>query len=345
MRDNVRYISVAIGIGSYQPHPADEIFENRYGDCKDMSTLLCAMGRAVDLDVRPVLISTWQNGVADTSLPSPYQFNHMIAYAPHVGERGIWMDATAKGCPFGAAPWYAQGMPVLVIDGNGETDIFEIPRTPPSANHVIYDWSIDLHKDGSAHVNGSTQLWGALAVELREDIEFASTNRRIQWLNNYLTERSPGAVLDTFNISGLKPVQDPLIISYSFFSPTFAVLQDSNLAFQPGAIIHFDFPDYFRSPKRVHPVNYKYGMLEEMYVSIYLPDGRTMYSQDYSDSLSTEFGTASWRHIATKQNILRAHEHHLIHGKTVEPEDYTRFQAFIDQIRKRNLRTIVVGKK
>jgi len=37
-----RYIGIAFGIGRYQPHPADDILTNNYGDCKDKHTLLAS---------------------------------------------------------------------------------------------------------------------------------------------------------------------------------------------------------------------------------------------------------------------------------------------------------------
>jgi hypothetical protein len=42
----IRYISVSFGIGRYQPHSADTVLENQYGDCKDKHTLLATMLKA-----------------------------------------------------------------------------------------------------------------------------------------------------------------------------------------------------------------------------------------------------------------------------------------------------------
>ena len=99
VRDRVRYIAVSIGIGGFKPHPAEKILENRYGDCKDMTTLICAAATEAGIPVHQALISTYPNGYIDTSLVSPYQFNHVIAYAPVLGDSGLWLDATKKRCP------------------------------------------------------------------------------------------------------------------------------------------------------------------------------------------------------------------------------------------------------
>ncbi len=82
VRDNIRYISVSIGIGGYKPHAADDVLFNRYGDCKDMTTLLCTMAKEADIDVYQALISTWQNGRLETSRASVSRLIHVIAFCP-----------------------------------------------------------------------------------------------------------------------------------------------------------------------------------------------------------------------------------------------------------------------
>ena len=54
--DGIYYVKVegaagdVFGIGGYQPHRAEEIFANRYGDCKDKVTLLSAMLREIGVE-------------------------------------------------------------------------------------------------------------------------------------------------------------------------------------------------------------------------------------------------------------------------------------------------------
>jgi transglutaminase-like putative cysteine protease len=49
----VRYIGVAFGIGRYQPHSAETVMDNQYGDCKDKHTLLAALLQAAGYDAWP----------------------------------------------------------------------------------------------------------------------------------------------------------------------------------------------------------------------------------------------------------------------------------------------------
>ena len=52
----MRYIGVAFGIGRYQPHSAETVLDNQYGDCKDKHTLLAAMLKAAGYEAWPALI-------------------------------------------------------------------------------------------------------------------------------------------------------------------------------------------------------------------------------------------------------------------------------------------------
>src|ERR1700682_4757671 len=38
---NVRYVSISLGVGRYQPHSAADVLQNGYGDCQDKHTLFC----------------------------------------------------------------------------------------------------------------------------------------------------------------------------------------------------------------------------------------------------------------------------------------------------------------
>ena len=61
MARNVRYVSISLGVGRYQPHSASDVLQNGYGDCKDKHTLLSAMLRAEGIQSYPVLIGSARN--------------------------------------------------------------------------------------------------------------------------------------------------------------------------------------------------------------------------------------------------------------------------------------------
>ncbi len=95
---NIHYIGIEFGIGRYQPHAADDVLSNEYGDCKDKHTLLAALLKAEGIEAWPVLISS--NRELDAATPSPAQFDHVITLVP-IGGKLLWMDTTEEVAPVG----------------------------------------------------------------------------------------------------------------------------------------------------------------------------------------------------------------------------------------------------
>ena len=77
MQQQIRYVGIEIGIGGYIPHSAEDVYRNRYGDCKDKATLLISMLDAVGVRATWVMVDT-DRGVVDSKFPS-MMGNHMIA--------------------------------------------------------------------------------------------------------------------------------------------------------------------------------------------------------------------------------------------------------------------------
>jgi hypothetical protein len=89
----IRYFAVALGDAAYQPTPPDEVFERRYGDCKDKALLLVALLRELDIDCAPALVNTLALHAIAKRLPSPAAFDHVIVRAEIDGEE-LWIDPT-----------------------------------------------------------------------------------------------------------------------------------------------------------------------------------------------------------------------------------------------------------
>jgi transglutaminase-like putative cysteine protease len=342
VQKQVRYMAVEIGIGGFQPHAAEDVCTKLYGDCKDMSTLLCAMARQAGIDVRQALVSTWQNGRPDTTLASPLQFNHAIAYAPSI-DGGIWMDATEKWCCFGELPWYDQGLPVLLVDKENKGRIVTTPRSSPEENCSIDEWNVRLDTTGTAFVKGASRFSGMSAVEERNHVSDLRPSDRRRWLEEYLARRCPGVVLDSLRIDGIHPDRDGLRVEYLFHSSMFAVRRDSVLILHPGWISTAGLSEYFRSPARSHPVRFHYGTRSELALTVQLPPGWKARTPSLSDSLQSDFGAASWN-FQSEGPVVAWRSGHTFAGKDILPSRYREFQQFLDAMQARDLREIELVK-
>jgi transglutaminase-like putative cysteine protease len=127
----LRYVAVPLGINSFRPHAAANVFKNQYGDCKDKANLLNTMLKALEVQARLVLVPRF--GQAHESLPG-LAFNHAISQVKLDGQE-LWLDTTDEVCRFGMLPPGDAGRKVLVIDG--KTSSLTTLPVPPANEHEL----------------------------------------------------------------------------------------------------------------------------------------------------------------------------------------------------------------
>jgi len=93
VQNDVRYQGIELGAGGFQPHPPADTFARRYGDCKDKTTLLLAMLKALGVTANPVLVNTSSGKMLDIDAPRVTAFNHAIVQV-FIDENYYWLDPT-----------------------------------------------------------------------------------------------------------------------------------------------------------------------------------------------------------------------------------------------------------
>lgn len=161
---DIRYVSISLGIGGYQPREPKAVFETQYGDCKDKATIFVAMARRMGVDAYPVLLSS--GGDVDRALPSIDQFNHAIA-AVRRGSGFTYVDLTSDLTPYGELPGPDQGQFALVVHSDGHADEVTLPEDPPSANYSETRLVGELSEDGLADVRYTERAIGLRQYALR----------------------------------------------------------------------------------------------------------------------------------------------------------------------------------
>lgn len=156
---DLRYVSLSLGIGGYQPRMPASVLQTQYGDCKDKATLFIAGARAMGVDAYPVLLSS--AGVVLRKHPSASQFDHLIvAVKRDTGAAApgyTFLDLTAEFTPYGELPFSYQGSSALVVHDDGVGELVTLPPITP-ANNVF-----------ETHIVGSLAATGRFTGYVTED--------------------------------------------------------------------------------------------------------------------------------------------------------------------------------
>jgi len=167
-------VGLEFGIAGFRPHAAEEIFNNKYGDCKDKATLLLAMYKVAGIPAYYALIGTREMGKLEENIPMS-QFNHAIVLAEVEGEM-VWLDPTAEIASYGETPGENQEKLALVFFSE-KTKFLRVPLKSPEENRLRTEMVIDINLDASIDVQMEMLTSGATDMNMRT-FKYAKPARR-----------------------------------------------------------------------------------------------------------------------------------------------------------------------
>jgi len=179
---NIRYVSLSFGVGRYQPHAADEVLANQYGDCKDKGTLFDALLAAEHIESYPVLINSARK--VDPDVPSPGQFDHLINIVVLNG-KSYWADTTPGVAPFDFILPQLWDKQALAIPPDAKPSLVRTPENPPfmPVEIVNIDGKIDpfgrLQGKFSFSVTGETAVIFRSALRLVPQAYWSKISDRV----------------------------------------------------------------------------------------------------------------------------------------------------------------------
>lgn len=174
---NVRYVGIFLGMGAVVPHAADQVLQNRYGDCKDHVTLLTALLAAKGIEARTAIVSLG-NSFWVSKLPLLPNFNHVIVHIPSLD---VWADPTAATTPFGRLPTAVQGKTaVLVPDGNLRVTPVDQHTDNVTVRHVRYE----ILDKGTVKATSLIEAKGMRAERYHERVRELSAEKLPQYVRD-----------------------------------------------------------------------------------------------------------------------------------------------------------------
>src|SRR5208282_750888 len=288
---NVRYVSISLGVGRYQPHSASDVLQNGYGDCKDKHTLFSALLRAEGIQSYPVLIDSSRQ--LDVDVPSPAQFDHVITAARlRTGTELTWLDTTPEVTPFGLILYQLRNkLAVLTSDGS-EGGLQRTPADSPIKTFMHFTLDGKFSEFGALDATLEVTAQGDRDWPLRTSFRRFS---QAQW-KDFVKALSaswglPGDV-DDVQLDPIEDTSKPFHLKYHLHQDQYFVVPSASVNFRP--IPPLGMPAIRASEKNTQPL--KIGPAGEMdyRVRLQFPSNYTVHtptpvkmSRDYGDYSST----------------------------------------------------------
>lgn len=333
----IRYVSLSFGIGHYQPHKAEQVLANRYGDCKDKHTLLVALAEAVGIEVVPVLIHFERT--LDLEVPSPRQFDHLIS-AVTLDGKTEYLDTTTEGAPFGLLLAGLRGKKALLIPRGEPARLVETPADPPFPQwHWIQVYGT-IKSEGELEANLQYQFRGEDEVSLRQALRrLPQANWKTLAQALALILGLEGEVAD-LQVTAVEEMAEPLRLEFRFSQPKYLnrFVRSTQLRLPlPSMPLPDDFPEAGAPPKEIelgspHQTEYR--------IELELPEG---YTARTPVPVRLERGYATYRSDYRLEGRKLIAERHLQkRQRTVPAERMRDYQVFLRAVRADEGQTLAV---
>ena len=338
IQKNIEYFIVMRGIGGMQAHYAGNIYRNRYGDCKDKTTLLISMLQAVGIHAFYVPVDD-HRGVVDPDAPS-LAGNHMITaievpadvndkrlmavVKANDGKRYLIFDPTNERTPVGNLPDYEQGSYGILAAG-AASQVIALPVLPPSANGKDRTGNFTLTPDGALSGSVNTTSIGPLGADLRLGLKEMTEKEQRDDIERSLSRDLPGLILDSFNFVEPSDLDKPLELHYKATVAQYAHKAGPLLLVRP-RVVGDDAMPFDDKPRKVPFDLEATGRWHDSY-DITLPAGYVV--DETPDPVNIDMDFASYHaSVTAKGNVLHYERDYVVRKVELPADRAVDFRKF-----------------
>lgn len=227
VKDNIKYIAFENGYEGFIPREASLICERKFGDCKDMASIITAMAKYANVkNVYIAWIGTRDIPYSYDELPTPAVDNHMIAVYKK-GTEYIFLDATDKETLYGISTGFIQGKEAMIGDGESYK-IIPVPVVASEKNEVKENVQLKIEKDKLVG-SGKIEFSGYNRSRLLSRIGDATNKTRFEMIKSLVLKGNNKFNLKDYKEENIKDRDKSYQISYNFDLGNYIVNVDKEM--------------------------------------------------------------------------------------------------------------------
>jgi hypothetical protein len=202
VQENVKYIAFEQGMEGFVPRDANLVCDRRFGDCKDMSSILTFMLRTAGLSAYYTWVGTRALPYTYIETPTPIVDNHMICTI-RLKDQYIFLDGTDPNCVFGMPTEFIQDKQALVAIDDSNYKILTVPVPPKETNQLTDSTFLEMTDQGLQGRIG-VDLTGYYSMRLQGALAGMNEKNYQEYMKERLHRGSNKFHLDTFRVEDLK---------------------------------------------------------------------------------------------------------------------------------------------
>jgi hypothetical protein len=269
VQHNIKYVAFEDGMGGFIPRDATLVFSRRFGDCKDMASILTEMVNAAGVPAYFTWIGTRDLPYKFSEVPLPLVSNHMIC-AIKINGKFIFLDATDPTCVFGMPTSAIQDKEAMIAVNEKEYKILKVPVMEKNKNILVDTTWMELTPNG---IKGKIKqnLQGYLAMNIYGKLIYWKKKNMDENMKTEFVRGSNKFQLDTFRIDK-KETANEIALSADFSLPDYAK-KIGNEVYLNLNLFKFFENEQIDYPRRKMPVENSFKFMKKYVTLLKIPDG------------------------------------------------------------------------
>lgn len=337
VQDNIRYIAFEEGYSGFVPQTVQEVYKNKYGDCKGMANLLTEMLKIAGYDAHFAWIGTREIPYDRKEIQSLCVDNHAISVLYHQGKT-YFLDGTEKYAQLGKNAYRIQGKNVLVQHG----DTYKVEDVPPAVmEENQMQTRANLVLKGNKITGRVTMTFDG---EAKSFFHYIYNNipsaKRKDFINNLLKLNGNNTEATNVKTSDFKNRDIPIVLEGDIEISN-QVTQVDNLCytsidFFPGTIVDF-IPD----EERQNPIDIDHVFVASDEVTLELP--AKAKPQTLPPAFQSEFNKNSMEaSYAVNNNKIVLKKKMQLSTPVIQNNEFAAWKSFLNKIKEFNRNNITI---
>lgn len=269
VQQHIKYIAFEQGMEGFVPRDGNLVCNRRFGDCKDMSSILTLMLRTAGVPAWYTWIGTRDLPYSYTETPLPLVDNHMIA-AIRLHDQYVFLDGTDPFCVFGMPSIGIQDKQALIAIDDSTYKIVTVPTPDKTVNQLTDSTILDL-TDAGIKGRIAIDYTGYYASAFQDQLAYSDTKETEDEIKDRFSRGSDKFVLDAWHIDDRKD-NGHLRLTGNFTLDNYARRLGDEWYINMN-LFKFYVNQEIDYPKRRSPIEYRFLAQRKYIVVLNIPPG------------------------------------------------------------------------
>jgi hypothetical protein len=217
VQTNIKYVAFENGMAGFIPRASSDVYNKRYGDCKDMANLLKDLLVLAGIEAHHTWIGTRSRPYTYEDVPTAIADDHMIC-SVKTPEGYIFLDATNPFLTFGKPSSMIQNKEALIGISSDKYEVVTVPVVKRSDNKRVDTLAIRIEPDG-LRGEFASELTGFRKDQLEINHLKAAIRNEREYIRDFFTIGGNNIGIEKLSIAGLGDQNAPAKIRFSFVQP------------------------------------------------------------------------------------------------------------------------------